>query len=113
MDLGGLVATSKAPDLSLKARPKRDRKEPFRFRVHGDLTGPFIVDDAVCTGEVVVRTKPKITKKKTVDLELAAGVCTYDAKLKGTKGGKARLIANFEGNGSLTPAKVKKKVRAG
>ncbi len=113
VDLGGLIATSLEPDLTLKARPKRDRREPFRFKVSGEVSGPFIVDDAVCSGQVVLKTKPKITRKKTVDLEREGLDCLYRAKLKATKEGKAKVIAKFKGNGSLDPTMVKKRVTAG
>jgi alpha-tubulin suppressor-like RCC1 family protein len=113
VDLAGLIATTKAPHLSLKAKPKRDPQAPFRFKVRGKLSGPFILDDAVCSGDVVIKTKPKIAKRKTTELEFVGGKCTYHAKLKGRREGTARLIATFEGNGSLDPAKAKRKVRAG
>ncbi len=113
VDLAGLIATAKTPDLTLKAKPRRDRNEPFRFKVRGQLTGPFIMDAAVCSGDVVVRSKPKIAKKKAADLEFSGGECTYHAKLKAKQEGNARLISTFEGNGSLDPAKAKRKVRAG
>jgi Regulator of Chromosome Condensation (RCC1) repeat protein len=113
VDLGGLVPTSLVPDLKLKVKPKRDRNEPFRFKARGELSGAFIMDEALCSGKLVLKSKPKIVKRKAVDLELRGRACRYHGKLKGTEEGLARLTARFTGNGSLDPAKAKKKVRAG
>jgi hypothetical protein len=56
VDLGAKVATKASSEVSLKAKPRRDRAKPFKFRVSGDLGG-FIPDSATCAETVDIRAK--------------------------------------------------------
>jgi hypothetical protein len=116
VDLGGSIAIRAASELSLRARPKRDRTKPFKFTAKGQLAGRWIADTAVCEGKVKVTAKKgsKPIARASARLRLASGACTYKARLKTGKRGRLRLSAKFAGNSNLTPDRSKSaKVRAG
>jgi alpha-tubulin suppressor-like RCC1 family protein len=116
VSLGGTIATRGISELSLKAKPKRDRTKPFKFTAKGRLTGSWIADTATCQGRVKVKAKKgsRTVARDTSHLRLAAGECTYKARLKTRKRGRLKLSANFAGTTNLTPDKSNAvKVRAG
>jgi hypothetical protein len=91
--------------LSLGAKPKRDRKLPFRFVFSGKLTPAA---GTTCSGKVVVTVKrgSKTVAKRTATL---ASSCTWTAtvtfknrrKLGKTPSGKLTATARFGGNAAL------------
>jgi alpha-tubulin suppressor-like RCC1 family protein len=113
VSLGGTIATRGVSELSLRAKPKRDRTKPFKFKASGDLTG-FIADTATCQGRVKVKAKKgsKTVARDSARLGLASGECAYKTTLKTGKRGRLRLSAKFAGNGNLAgdrsnPARVR------
>ena len=91
--------------LSLTAKPKRDRKLPFKFRFSGRLTPAA---GTTCSGKVVltVRHAKKVVARKTATL---AASCTWKAtvtfknrrKLGRKRAGKLVAKARFAGNAAL------------
>jgi alpha-tubulin suppressor-like RCC1 family protein len=115
VSLGGTIATRGVSELSLRAKPKRDRTKPFKFKASGDLTG-FIADTATCQGRVKVKAKKgsKTVARDSARLGLASGECAYRAILKTRKRGRLKLSANFAGSGNLAGDKSNAaRVRAG
>ena len=103
--------------LSLRAKPKRDRRLPYRFRFSGRLTP---VAGATCSGDVVltVKRKAKRVARKTVALSAEcrwkAVVKVKRGKLGGTRSGRLAAKARYTGNGEMTALASKKlKVRYG
>jgi hypothetical protein len=113
--LAGKVIARAASELSLQARPSRDRARPFKFRVRGELDG-FIPDQATCTGKVSVRAAKgaKAVGRASASLRLDRGRCLYRARLKATRRGRLRLTARFPGDTNLRSDRSSVvKVRAG
>ncbi len=102
VSLAGKVPTRAASELSLKAKPRRDRAKPFKFRLSGELDG-FIPDLATCAGEVTVRAArgAKAAGSASASLRLDRGRCLYRARLKATRRGRLRLTARFPGDTNL------------
>ncbi len=104
--------------LSLKARPRRDRRPPFRFTFSGRVRVPSGANRAsVCGGRVrlVVKKGRKTVARGTVRVSRR---CTYRKRIviRGTRRAgrrKARLRVNarFGGNASLRPSKRSTTVR--
>jgi hypothetical protein len=105
----GLPATpaKAAPlTLSLAAKPKRDRRLPYKFTFSGRLTPAA---GATCSGKVAlkVRRGAKTVAKKTATL---ASTCRWKAvvkfknrrKLGKKRAGKLTAKARFRGNTALT-----------
>ncbi|WP_300406131.1 hypothetical protein [Nocardioides sp.] len=99
------------PKHTLKAKPKRDRRAPYVFRLKGALTGDFVADADTCAGKakiVVTKGKRTVAKKKA---SLSAD-CTYatKAKLKKkrlgkvTKKTKLQVVATHRGSDVLEPS---------
>jgi hypothetical protein len=116
VSLGGTIATRADSTLSLKAKPKRDRTKPFKFKARGRLTGLWVADTATCEGRVKVKAKKgsKIVARKTSHLRPGSGACAYRATLKTGKRGRLKLSANFAGSSNLVGDKSNAaRVRAG
>src|SRR5205823_9898274 len=103
VSLGGAIATKADSTLSLKAKPKRDRTKPFKFKARGRLTGLWVADTATCEGRVKVKAKKgsKTVARETSHLRLGSGACVYRATVKTAKRGRLKLSANFAGSSNL------------
>lgn len=103
------------PALTARARPRRDRRRPYRFRVRGSLIPPSTVDRArACRGRVVIRFK---AGRKTVRLRRARvrGTCRYRSRaLVRVRARVLRVKVRFRGNAVLRPRSAPTvRVRAG
>lgn len=100
--------------LSLRARPKRDRSLPYKFRFSGKLTPAA---GATCSGRVVLTVKHGKKKVARKGARLASN-CKWKAtvkfktrrKLGGKRTGKLKAKARYGGNAALT-AKSSRTVR--
>ena len=105
------------PNITAKAKPRRDRKKPFIFRVQGKLKFPATVSKAAgCKGTVRVVAK----KGKKVIAKRRTGVkstCKYKARVKlrknAGKRGKVKFQVRFLGNDRLFGAKARTSARYG
>jgi hypothetical protein len=105
------------PGLTAKAKPKRDRKKPFIFRVQGRLVLPKGVSrSAGCKGTVVVRAlkgKKTVAKRRTG----VKSTCKYKARTKLRKSagrrGKVKFVVRFLGNNRLRGATARTSARYG
>jgi alpha-tubulin suppressor-like RCC1 family protein len=116
VSLGGAIATKADSTLSLKAKPKRDRTKPFKFKARGRLTGLWVADTATCEGRVKVKAKKgsKTVARETSHLRLGSGACAYRVTLKTGKRGRLKLSAYFAGSTNLVGDKSNAaRVRAG
>jgi hypothetical protein len=110
------AASRAVPTLTSRARPRRDRSRPFRFRVSGSLIAPGGVDlSRACRGRVTIRFK---LRRRTVGLKRARirRSCTYRSRLRVRVRPRVRLRVSvrFRGNAVLTPRSAKsRKVRVG
>jgi predicted acyl esterase len=110
-------SVKKRPGLTAKARPKRDRKKPFIFRVQGRLVLPSGVSRAAgCKGTVRIIGK----KGNTVVAKRRTGIkstCKYKARAKLRKNagrrGKVKFQVRFLGNDRLLTAKARTSARYG
>ena len=94
--------------LTALARPRRDRRIPYAFRVTGKLALPTGVAAAAgCTGQVSVRIK---NGRKTISTRRAAlrSDCTYSRRVSFTqkhrlrkRGGRLKVLVTFLGNPRL------------
>src|SRR5207247_462831 len=91
--------------LSLGAKPKRDRKLPYKFTFSGKLTPAA---GATCSGKVTLTVKhgKKTVAKKTATLSSSCkwkAVVTFEnrKKLGKKKTGKLSAKARFGGNAAL------------
>ena len=103
------------PVLTARARPRRDRRRPYRFRVRGTLIPPAGVDRTrACRGRVVIRFK---AGRKTVRLRRARvrGTCRYRSRaLVRVRPRVLRVKIRFRGNAVLRPRSARTlRVRAG
>jgi len=115
VDIGRRIATRGATKLTAKAKPRRDRTRPFRFRVRGRVTGLFVADEATCTGRVrlVARQGGRRVAAKRPRLSAKRRRCAYAARLRVRRPGKVRIKARLPGSSNLAPAKAKARARAG
>jgi hypothetical protein len=101
------VATRKAPQkLSIAAKPKRDRRLPFKFTFSGRLTP---ASGTTCSGKVLVTVKrgKKTVAKRTAKL---SSKCRWKAvvkfkdrrKLGRKRSGKLTAKAMYSGNAAMT-----------
>jgi hypothetical protein len=100
------------PSLSLKVKPKRDKKKPYKFTASGKLNRKGAAKSA-CKGKVTITFKKG---KKTVKSGKATvkSSCKYSKKFTVKKRGKLKVSAKFGGNTLLKTATAKSKtVRAG
>ena len=98
------------PSLTVKAKPKRDRKAPFKYTVSGTLKLNG-AEESACEGRVRVRltrgSKTVVKKNTTVKSN-----CKYSRKVtakksllrKAPRSGKLKVTARFFGNGVLNQA---------
>ncbi len=111
---GGKLRTS----LTLKARPKRDRRLPFRFTFSGRVRIPSGVSRAsVCGGRVrlVVKKRRRTVARGTARVSRR---CTYRKRITirntrrtGRRKARLRVNARFGGNASLKASKRSTTVR--
>ena len=116
---GSPQAGKAATSMTLKVRPGRDRRLPFRFTFSGRVRIPSGVSrTSVCGGRV--RLVVKKGRRKTVARSTAkvSKRCTYkkritirNAKRTGRKKAKLRVGARFGGNASLKASKRSTTVR--
>jgi hypothetical protein len=106
------------PKLSIKARPKRDRRAPFRYTVSGKLTLPSGVSTAACTGTVTIRIKSGSRTVKSGTAKVSSS-CTYRkslsvsaSKLRKSRG-TLRITGSFGGNAVLSTASKSTSVKFG
>ena len=113
--LGRRIAVRGTTRLSAKAKPRRDRRRPFRFRVRGRVTGVFVADEATCAGRVrlVARQGGRRVAAKRPRLSAKRRRCAYAARLRVRRPGKVRIKARLPGSSNLAPAKAKARARAG
>jgi 6-phosphogluconolactonase (cycloisomerase 2 family) len=116
------VAAVAAKKLSFSAKPKRDRKLPFKFTFSGKLTLPAGVSAAQgCTGKVALRVKrgKKTVLKKSAKVSSACKwkvVATFKnrKKLGKKRSGTLTATARFGGNAAVLAKSAKAvKVRFG
>lgn len=114
-----VVTRRAALRLTLKAKPKRDKRKPFVFRLSGVLTPPAGLAAAkACTGQVSIGA---VVGQRVVTTRRArlSSKCTWSLKLtfkNAAKLGRGRLTirATFLGNTDVLSIKAKAlKVRAG
>jgi len=105
------------PRLTAKAKPKRDRKKPFVFKVSGQLKRPSRVSrSAGCKGTVVIKAKKgkKTIAKRRTGIK---STCKYKARVKLRKSagrrGKVKFQVRFLGNNLLTGAKARTSTKYG
>lgn len=115
VDLAGEVATRGPTELEARATPRRDRTAPFKFKVSGDLSGPFAADETVCRGEVKLTAKEgtQAAGSATAPVKLKGGSCTYSKQLTANRDGRLTITARFTGTSNLAPASDDVTARAG
>jgi Big-like domain-containing protein/PA domain-containing protein len=113
----GYYDQKKKPKITAKARPKRDKKKPFVFKVSGRLKLPSGVSKANgCKGKVSIKAKKG---KKTIGSKKTSikKSCSYKTKVKlrknAGKRGKAKFQVKFLGNDKLLTAKTKTSAKYG
>ncbi|HVL97633.1 MAG TPA: hypothetical protein VM266_17395 [Solirubrobacteraceae bacterium] len=103
----------RAARLSVRVRPKRDTRKPFRFTVSGRLRYPSSVRKAdACRGRVTVRFK---AGKRTISTrrDRLDRSCRYEQRVtfkqprRFNRRSRLRVWATFEGNKVLLPKKSK------
>ncbi|MAS53174.1 MAG: hypothetical protein CMJ44_00855 [Pimelobacter sp.] len=105
------------PKHTLTAKPRRDRRAPYVFRLKGALTGDFVADADTCAGKatIVVKKGRRTVAKKKAPL---SADCTYatKAKLKKKRLGKVRkktklkVVATHAGSDVLEASSKKIRV---
>jgi hypothetical protein len=107
------------PAFSAKAKPSRDKKAPYVYKVSGKATLPVgMTATEGCSGRVTITLK---FGKKTVATKKAkvTTTCTYSAKLTASKkvklpkSGKLKGSAKFGGNAALSSVTKKFTVKFG
>jgi hypothetical protein len=106
------------PRVTSRARPRRDHRRPFRFRVRGRLIPPSGVSSAACRGRVTIRFK---RGRKTVRLRRVrvSRNCRYRSRTRvGVRPRRRpvtlRVLVRFRGNSVLRPRSARtRRVRAG
>ncbi|WP_246086626.1 hypothetical protein [Nocardioides humi] len=107
-----------ATALQLEAKPKRDRKAPYAYRVRGRVDGVFPADAIRCQGTVRLtvkkggRTLKKATTALSADCTFAKRVKVTRAKLGTGKRTKLTIKVRFPGNPALEPSTGTLPVRA-
>ncbi len=110
------TATRALPTLTSRAKPRRDRVRPFRFRVRGTLIAPAGVDTSrACRGRVTIRFK---LRRRTVALRRTriTASCRYSKRVRVrlTRRARLRVLVRFRGNAVLKPKSAPiRRVRAG
>lgn len=109
----------KARRLTVRIRPPRDRRAPYRFVIRGFLERPAGMAQADCAGgrvRVVLKRGKRTLRVRTVAL---GSDCGYRAKIRmksrrGLRHVRLRVVARFLGNERLAPERSRsKRVRAG
>jgi hypothetical protein len=100
------------PGLSLKIKPKTDKKKPFKFTVSGKVNRKSAPKKKACKGKVVLRVN-KGHRKGKLKVKVNSS-CKYKAKItlnkrKAGNKGNAKFKAQFLGNSVLKKSAVKKK----
>ncbi len=97
------------PQLTIKARPKRDKKKPWRYRIGGRLLLPAGVSKAEgCEGRVKVRIA-RANKTVAVRRPAVRGNCKYHTRIRVAnknlkkRRGQLRVRNKFPGNAVLKP----------
>jgi YVTN family beta-propeller protein len=109
---GGPSAQRPRPrSLSLHARPARDRKAPFRFRLYGRLAMPRGTRGVIgCSGTVriAVHRGPREIARARAPLHTRRGACVYARTVRvpvravrGLRTGRLKASARFPGNATL------------
>ena len=113
--LGRRIATRGTTKLSARAKPKRDRRPAFKFRVRGRLTGLFVADKATCRGRVrlVARQGKRKVAANRARLSVKRRGCAYAARLRVNQPGKVKIGARLPGSTNLAPGRAKARARAG
>lgn len=104
--------------LTLTAKPRRDRRLPFKYRFSGRVRIPAGVSKAaVCGGRVKLRLK-KGSKTVAKGTAKVSSGCTYrrtftirNTRRTGRRKGKLKVAAAFGGNARLKPSKRSTTVR--
>ncbi len=109
--------SKRKPRLTARARPKRDPRKPFAFRVDGKLIRPTGVDRADgCKGTVVIKAKKgrRVIGKRRTGIK---STCKYKArvKLRNSAGrrGKVKFQVTYLGSDVLFGARAKATARYG
>ncbi|MEJ7894316.1 MAG: hypothetical protein WKF94_16925 [Solirubrobacteraceae bacterium] len=112
-----VYTVKKKPSITAKARPRRDRRKPFVFRVEGQLKRPSGVSrSAGCKGTVVIIAKKR---KKTIAKRRTGikSTCKYKARVKlrksAGKRGRVKFKVRFLGNDRLFGARARTFARYG
>jgi hypothetical protein len=105
------------PRITAKARPKRDPKKPFIFKVDGRLVLPSGVGrNEACKGTVRILAKKRgqVVAKRRTGIK---STCKYKARVKlrksAGKRGKVVFQVQFLGNDRLLPASARTSARFG
>jgi hypothetical protein len=88
------------PELALSARPSRDRRSPYRFRLTGSLERPSTVAPSQgCSGDVTITAKTRSRTATTRRVKLTR-TCNYSLTLSYRKrpASRLRVTARFGGN---------------
>jgi streptogramin lyase len=103
--------------LSLRAKPRRDRRRPYRFRALGTVVlPPSVAKSAGCRGKVLLwlrrgaRTIAAAPARIGRDCRFAGRIAV--PRKAGSKG-KLGLVARFPGNAALLPRTARTMVRYG
>lgn len=104
----GVAPGRLAPALTLRTRPRRDRKAPYAYRATGRLRLPPGVSRAQgCTGRITVRIRRGRRPAGTATVALRSN-CRYAKRIVATRGlprssrrGRLTIRASFGGNDAL------------
>ena len=105
------------PNITARAKPKKDRKKPFIFRVQGKLTFPSSVSKAAgCKGtvRVLARKGNKVISRRRTGVK---STCKYKARAKLRKSagrrGTAKFTVQYLGSNRLLKDSAKTKAKYG
>lgn len=116
--VGAPVRTRAEAALRLDVAKARDRRAPYSWRVRGQVTGPFVVDAATCSGEVRLvvkrgkRTLTRLTAAVRDDCGYATTVRVARAKLDKGKKVRLRLSATLPGTTNLAGDRASRTIYA-
>lgn len=120
IDLGAPVRVRAVTHQQLEVGRHRDRNRPFRFRLHGIVTGDFASDPATCVGVVRIHLRaPRSPGHARVRLTRHAALraspvgCRYRAKVRVPRAGRYRVIASLPTTDNLVRSRDRIRVRAG
>ena len=107
------------PKLRLRVRPRRDRRRPYRFRVTGRLVLPRGVTRARACGNGTVTVRARSGGRTVARRRARVGSrCRFRTRLtvrarrlRGRR--RVAIVARFNGNRALVPARARGGVRAG